>query len=232
MTGDLSHFDQQLGDELADQMAAGWLQHDDGSWWAVDDYGQLRQMTSAPVDEDLHADAQAALGAVGDPIDVVPLSVADTEVRPVAVDDHAPLTRCQRWTLESLAAVAPTRMQGTTVYELAALLSHDVRQTGVYLGELHRLRLVQYREYAGGLLWWVNDAGHAASKPVPSKPSREEVKVHQLASPGPDGNAGAMGGNSGADVNGDPARTEIAYGPGGWKSAKTSGLAAIDRYNS
>ncbi|MFD6390309.1 hypothetical protein [Nocardia sp. NPDC060259] len=74
------------------------------------------------------------------------------------IDDDVPvtLTRCQRWALESLAAVAPVRNQSTTVYEFAAVLWHDTRQTGVYLGELHRLRLVQCREYAGGLLWWVN----------------------------------------------------------------------------
>lgn len=88
-------------------------------------------------------------------------------------DEPKPLTRCQRWTLESLAAVAPTQRQGTTVYELAEALRHDIRQTGVYLGELHRLRLVQYREHAGGLLWWVNDAGHALAKPASSDPQNE-----------------------------------------------------------
>ncbi len=41
--------------------------------------------------------------------------------------------------------------------------------------------------------------------------------MHQLAMPGPDGNAGAMGGNSS-----DSARLEIAFGPGGWKSPKAS----------
>ncbi|MFE6922739.1 hypothetical protein ACFVAV_17000 [Nocardia sp. NPDC057663] len=37
------------------------------------------------------------------------------------IDDDAPvtLTRCRRWTLESLAAVAPARNQSTTVYEFA-----------------------------------------------------------------------------------------------------------------
>ncbi|MET9211535.1 MULTISPECIES: hypothetical protein [unclassified Nocardia] len=90
------------------------------------------------------------------------------------IDNNAPatLTRCQRWTLESLAAVAPTRLQGTTVYELAAALRHDTRQTGAYLGELHRLRLVQYREYAGGVLWWVNAAGLELLKPAPSRLDR------------------------------------------------------------
>lgn len=57
--------------------------------------------------------------------------------------------------------------------------------------------------------------------------------MHQLASPGPDGNSGAMGGNSGFDgeTGQDPARTEVSYGPGGWKSPKSSGVIDIDRRN-
>lgn len=88
-------------------------------------------------------------------------------------DDPKPLTRCQRWTLESLAELAPERSHGTTVYELAAAQKHDARQTGVYLGELHRLRLVRYREFKGGLLWWVTETGLALAKPAPSEPQNE-----------------------------------------------------------
>lgn len=70
-------------EELAASAAAlpaGWVQHDDGSWWALDDYGCLHRMAFGPVDDDLDAAVQSALGAIGDPIDVAPLSVADTEV--------------------------------------------------------------------------------------------------------------------------------------------------------
>lgn len=84
-------------------------------------------------------------------------------------DERQPLTRCQRWTLESLAVMAPTKANGTTVHELAAAQRQSAHQTGVYLGELHTLRLVQYRTFAGGLLWWVNDAGLALVEPDPSE---------------------------------------------------------------
>lgn len=55
--------------------------------------------------------------------------------------------------------------------------------------------------------------------------------MHQLASPGPDGSAGAMGGNSGADGrNEDPAYYEVVFGGRG-SSPKNSGRPAIDRRN-
>lgn len=55
--------------------------------------------------------------------------------------------------------------------------------------------------------------------------------MHKLASPGPDGSAGAMGGNSGGGTNDHPARTEIAFGPGTWRSPAQSGLTMIERRN-
>lgn len=55
--------------------------------------------------------------------------------------------------------------------------------------------------------------------------------MHKLASPGPDGNSGAMGGNSGGGTNDHPARTEIAFGPGGWRSPVQSGMTMVDRRN-
>lgn len=55
--------------------------------------------------------------------------------------------------------------------------------------------------------------------------------MHKLASPGPDGNSGAMGGNSGGDSTTDIARIEIAFGPGGWRSPVQSGTTMIDRRN-
>jgi hypothetical protein len=55
--------------------------------------------------------------------------------------------------------------------------------------------------------------------------------MHKLAMPGPDGNSGAMGGNSGAESNDDPARTEIAYGPGNWRSPVQAGMKTVDRRN-
>ncbi|MFC4124955.1 hypothetical protein [Nocardia rhizosphaerae] len=69
------------------------------------------------------------------------------------------LTRCQRWTLESLAAMAPTRPQATTVHDLARAQGSSARQTGIYLSQLHAKRLVHYRTRANGLLWWVADTG-------------------------------------------------------------------------
>jgi hypothetical protein len=51
--------------------------------------------------------------------------------------------------------------------------------------------------------------------------------MHTLAMPGPDGTPGAMGGNSGGGSLDDPARVEIAYGPGSWRSPVQSGVDAI-----
>ncbi|WP_028475942.1 hypothetical protein [Nocardia sp. CNY236] len=65
------------GDDQDDRPAA-WLQRDDGWWWAVDEYGIAWQVAAfdyvAP-----DSDVQAALGTIGHPIDVAPLSVVDTE---------------------------------------------------------------------------------------------------------------------------------------------------------
>ncbi|APE36416.1 hypothetical protein BOX37_23575 [Nocardia mangyaensis] len=57
---------------------AGWVQRDDGSLWVLDEYGVLWPVAAFTLAE-LYADVQGALGALGDPVDVTPLSVADTE---------------------------------------------------------------------------------------------------------------------------------------------------------
>lgn len=74
-----------IGSEVArlDQHDGGdygrWIQRDDGSVWVLDEYGVLWPVAAFTIAE-LDADVQAALGALGDPVDVAPLSVVDTEV--------------------------------------------------------------------------------------------------------------------------------------------------------
>ncbi|MEV6360571.1 hypothetical protein [Nocardia asteroides] len=58
---------------------AAWMQRADGSWWTVDEYG-IAWPVAAFTHAALDADVQAALGAIGDPVDVAPLSVVDIEV--------------------------------------------------------------------------------------------------------------------------------------------------------
>lgn len=49
--------------------AAGWLQREDGSWSAIDEYGREHPMaTRATADDDLAADLAGALAAVSEPI--------------------------------------------------------------------------------------------------------------------------------------------------------------------
>ncbi|MFD3431177.1 hypothetical protein [Nocardia fluminea] len=85
MNRELALTDQQLGHELAQQLAddrnppAAWQQRDDG-WYVVDEYGIAWPVAAFGTRGELHADVQAVLGAIGDPVDVTPLSVADTEV--------------------------------------------------------------------------------------------------------------------------------------------------------
>ncbi|WP_028478072.1 hypothetical protein [Nocardia sp. CNY236] len=60
-------------------VVVAWLQRDDGSWWAVDGFGTAWPVkASTPTLAELDAHVQAALGTIGDPIDVAPLSVVDT----------------------------------------------------------------------------------------------------------------------------------------------------------
>ncbi|MGW5377417.1 hypothetical protein ACWESM_18425 [Nocardia sp. NPDC003999] len=63
-----------------DNAPVGWLQRDDGSWWTVDEYGIAYPVAAFRPDPDLDAEAQAALGPLGDPIDITPSSVVDVEV--------------------------------------------------------------------------------------------------------------------------------------------------------
>ncbi|WP_028477902.1 hypothetical protein [Nocardia sp. CNY236] len=61
-----------------DDRAVAWLQRDDGSWWAVDEFGIAWPVEAFALTR-TDVDVQAALGTIGDPIDVAPLSVFDTE---------------------------------------------------------------------------------------------------------------------------------------------------------
>ncbi|MFC4128984.1 hypothetical protein [Nocardia rhizosphaerae] len=97
------------------------------------------------------------------------------------------LTRCQRWILESLHAVAPGPPAGVACDELAALLGHGTYRTGLYLDQLHAAGLVAARPRDGELHWWVNRNGRAALKPARS--ARAQRGGEQMI-PGPDGNAG------------------------------------------
>ncbi|WP_280451526.1 hypothetical protein [Nocardia cyriacigeorgica] len=58
---------------------AAWMQRHDGSWSVIDEYGIEWPVAAFKFDE-LDGDVQAALGAIGDPVDVAPLSVVDVEV--------------------------------------------------------------------------------------------------------------------------------------------------------
>lgn len=69
-----------IGHDGRTAVPAAWMQRDDGSWWAVDAYGIAWPVAAFEISDELHADVQAALGATGDPVDVAPISVVDTEV--------------------------------------------------------------------------------------------------------------------------------------------------------
>lgn len=69
--------------QFEDARPMGWLQRQDGSWSAIDEYGVDHPMTLGPcVENELDADVRAALDVIGQPrvIDVAPLRVSDTEV--------------------------------------------------------------------------------------------------------------------------------------------------------
>lgn len=61
---------------------AAWMQHDDGSWWVVDDYGIAWPVAAFTTLDDAEDEAEAVLAAIGQHIviDVEPGAVADTEV--------------------------------------------------------------------------------------------------------------------------------------------------------
>ncbi len=77
MSADLARLDKHDGGDH--DRPAGWVQRDDGSLWALDEYGVLWPVAAFTFAE-LDADVQVALGALGDVVDVAPLSVTDTEV--------------------------------------------------------------------------------------------------------------------------------------------------------
>ncbi|WP_054812123.1 hypothetical protein [Nocardia arizonensis] len=76
MIGELARRD---GHDEQDHDLTGWLQHDDGSWSVVDEFGTVHPIEGGPGYVELD-DAQPALGALGDPVDVMPLSVVVVEV--------------------------------------------------------------------------------------------------------------------------------------------------------
>ncbi|MGW6699659.1 hypothetical protein [Nocardia sp. NPDC055049] len=87
MTRELALADQQLGRELAERLVddkarpAAWMQRDDGSWWAVDEYGIAWPVAAFTASDELEDDVDGALAAIGQyaVVDVAPLAVTDTE---------------------------------------------------------------------------------------------------------------------------------------------------------
>ncbi|MFD6224357.1 hypothetical protein [Nocardia asteroides] len=78
MSGELTRLDEYDGGDQ--DRPAAWVQHDDGSLWVLDDYGVPWPVAAVTSLFQLDADVQAALGAIGDSVDVTALSVVDTEV--------------------------------------------------------------------------------------------------------------------------------------------------------
>ncbi|WP_378735447.1 hypothetical protein [Nocardia brasiliensis] len=78
MIGELARLDGHDDDQAR---PSAWLQHDDGSWWAVDEYGIAWPVATFSTLDELEDDAEAALAAIGQHvvIDVEPLAVIDTE---------------------------------------------------------------------------------------------------------------------------------------------------------
>lgn len=76
MNADLARLDDQA------ERPAAWMQHDDGSWWVVDDYGIAWPVAAFSAADELENDVDAVLAAIDQyaVIDVAPLAVADTEV--------------------------------------------------------------------------------------------------------------------------------------------------------
>ena len=81
MIGELARLDGNDDDDQTPRPAA-WQQRDDGSWWAIDEYGIAWPVAAFDTGAQLEADVDAALAAVEQyaVIDVAPLAVADTEV--------------------------------------------------------------------------------------------------------------------------------------------------------
>jgi len=71
--GELDHVDEDQGDE-----PAAWMQRDDGSWCAVDEYGVVHALEGPDLDE-LDDGTRMVLYPVVT-VDVAPTSVVDTEV--------------------------------------------------------------------------------------------------------------------------------------------------------
>ncbi|MBW0270799.1 hypothetical protein ATM97_07205 [Nocardia sp. MH4] len=76
MIGEIARLDGHDDDQAR---PVAWRQRDDGSWSVIDEYGVEWPVAAFTLAE-LDADVQSALGAIGDPVDVAPLSVTDTEV--------------------------------------------------------------------------------------------------------------------------------------------------------
>jgi hypothetical protein len=74
MSGDLA-----IGHDGRAILPPEWNRRGDGSWWAVDEYGIEWPVAAFNPLAELDADVQAALGAIGAPVDMTPVSVVDTE---------------------------------------------------------------------------------------------------------------------------------------------------------
>lgn len=64
-----------------DDRPAAWMQREDGSWWAVDEYGIAWPVAAFDAADELENDVDAVLAAIGQHavIDVEPLAVTDIE---------------------------------------------------------------------------------------------------------------------------------------------------------
>lgn len=71
----------RVGQDDEDVRPAAWMQRDDGSWWAVDEYGIAWPIEAFGAADELEDDVDAVLAAIGQHaiIDVEPLAVTDTE---------------------------------------------------------------------------------------------------------------------------------------------------------
>lgn len=81
MSAELARLDKHDGGDY--DRPVGLVQSDDGRVRVLDEYGVLwpvEAFSTTGTLAELDADVQAALGALGDPVDVTAVSVVDTEV--------------------------------------------------------------------------------------------------------------------------------------------------------
>lgn len=78
--GELVRLDPHDGGDY--DRPVGWVEHDDGTLCALDEYGVLWPVAAFDTVgtlAELDADVQAVLGAIGDPVDMTAVSVVDHE---------------------------------------------------------------------------------------------------------------------------------------------------------